>query len=259
MSLVWKIESTSASHPSYLYGTMHVRDRKAFTFVEKIEPLIYNTQVFATEIDLSDQKAAHFPADYLRIPNGDNLRVLIGETKYHKLQRILWKAFEIDLHHFQYTIPILTANEIANSILSKDLQLPLDAYLSQFAASIDRKMTGIETFEEHLTVLQKIPLEYQVISLIQIGKNVSKYRRQILKWAELYEKERLQQLYLSSKKSLGKMKRILLYERNVTMAKRIDQIIQEQTLFCAIGAAHLPGKTGVIRLLKQMGYQVYPC
>lgn len=42
------------------------------------------------------------------------------------------------------------------------------------------------------------------------------------------------------------------------MATRIDKHIRTQKIFIGIGAAHLPGKMGVIQLLKKMGYKVKP-
>ncbi len=254
-SLLWEIYDANAGSSSYLYGTMHVRDRKAFSFIEKIKPLIASCEVFATEIDLATDQVV-IPPLLLKIPEEQTIASIIGSKKYAKLRRIILKAFHLDLDHYQRLIPLLTINEITSQILSDDQHLPLDAYLSQYAKTMDRKMTGIETLDEHLKVLQKIPLEYQIKSLLKMGGNVSRFRKQILHWADLYEAGELQQLYLSSKKSLGKMKRILLYDRNIIMADRIDHILQEHTLFCAVGAAHLPGEKGVLRLLKQKGYGV---
>ena len=257
-SLIWKISAPCLQQPSYLFGTMHVQDKKAFKYIEQIKVLILQCEAFATEINLADENSVVIPPSLLRIPNEQSIESLIGDKKYQKLKRIILKAFGLDLDHYQNTIPILTANEIANSILSKDHHLSLDAFLSEYATTVKRKMLGIETFVEHLEVLQKIPLDYQMKSLLQIGKNVEKYRKHILKWAQLYEDGRLQQLYLSSKKSLGKMKRVLLYDRNLIMADRITEILKEQTLFCAVGAAHLPGEKGVLRLLKKNGMIVSP-
>ena len=255
-SLIWKIAPPHLAPPSYLYGTMHVRDQKAFAYVDRIKQLIQSCEAFATEIDLTQQEVTNIPPNSFLIPDNQSLTALLTEKKYAKLKQIILKAFQLDLDHYQFTLPILTTNEIATSILSTDQHLPLDAFLSEYAKTIDKEMLGIESFQEHLEVLQKIPIEYQLKSLIQIGKNVTKYRKQILKWVDLYEKGMLQQLYLSSKKSLGKMKRVLLYDRNYLMTKRIDQIMKEKTLFCAIGAAHLPGEKGVLRLLKKEGYTV---
>lgn len=252
-SLIWEITGNQIE-TSYLYGTMHIRDQKAFSFMEEATKLIEQCDAFATEIDLSIGLPM-LPPDLLFIPDQQSLSDILGDKRYTKLRNSIFKAFALDLDQYQRTLPILTANEIANAILSKDEQLPLDAALSKFAQSKNRIMLGVETIEEHLEVLQKIPVAYQVTGLVKIGKNISRYRQQVLRWAELYEQGRLQQLYLSSKKSLGKMKRILLYDRNIKMAQQIHNMLDQHSLFCAVGAAHLPGQKGVLRLLKRAGYR----
>jgi uncharacterized protein YbaP (TraB family) len=42
------------------------------------------------------------------------------------------------------------------------------------------------------------------------------------------------------------------------MAKNFVKIAKKQSVFCAVGAAHLPGETGVIELLRKKGYTVEP-
>ena len=49
-----------------------------------------------------------------------------------------------------------------------------------------------------------------------------------------------------------------LYARNVIQANSIDTIIKKNSLFVGVGAAHLPGKRGVIELLRKMGYTLRP-
>ena len=46
--------------------------------------------------------------------------------------------------------------------------------------------------------------------------------------------------------------------RNKTMAKQFSKISKDQTLFCAVGAAHLVGDKGVLALLRKKGYTVEP-
>ena len=68
----------------------------------------------------------------------------------------------------------------------------------------------------------------------------------------------LRSLYIYTKKSLGKSRNHLLYKRNERLADRMVTIGKESSLFAAVGAAHLWGKFGVIRLLKKKGFQVKP-
>jgi uncharacterized protein YbaP (TraB family) len=55
-----------------------------------------------------------------------------------------------------------------------------------------------------------------------------------------------------------KFEKVLINNRNVTMAKHFEIIANEHTLFCAVGAGHLGGKKGVIALLRKKGYTVEP-
>ena len=49
-----------------------------------------------------------------------------------------------------------------------------------------------------------------------------------------------------------------LYRRNEIQANSIDSIVQKHSLFVGVGAAHLPGKRGVIELLRKKGYRLRP-
>ena len=55
-----------------------------------------------------------------------------------------------------------------------------------------------------------------------------------------------------------KFEKVLVSDRNVTMAKQFVRISSKHTVFCAVGAAHLPGDKGVIALLRKKGYTVEP-
>ena len=47
---------------------------------------------------------------------------------------------------------------------------------------------------------------------------------------------------------------MLVNNRNTTMAKQFAKIAKKQTLFCAVGAGHLPGDKGIIALLRKKGF-----
>jgi hypothetical protein len=50
----------------------------------------------------------------------------------------------------------------------------------------------------------------------------------------------------------------LLTKRNIKMALRMDSMSHERSMVFAVGAAHLPGDDGVIKLLKEKGFTVTP-
>ena len=68
----------------------------------------------------------------------------------------------------------------------------------------------------------------------------------------------IDKLYLSGKKSLGVWRKTLLKDRNIKMASRLEEMSKLESIFCAVGAGHLSGKHGVLRLLKRAGAKISP-
>jgi len=101
-------------------------------------------------------------------------------------------------------------------------------------------------------------MKYQLDGLRAIGKNVNKFRRKLFEVGTKYENEELTTLYKSTKKGSGGLSKILLFERNDLMANNLFELSQKQPVFAAVGAAHLPGKMGILVNLKRRGYKIRP-
>lgn len=236
---------------------MHVQDLRAFGYVDFLKQRIDDCQIFANEMNLSDTAGTAVQSSF-NLPDQLTLLDLIGQKKYQKLRRIFTKAFGFELDFYRRLLPIIISNQLSEVVFNKEAGLSLDEYLSRYAAEAGKTVTGIESLAEQLEILQQIPLDYQLKSLLDLGRNVSKHRRHLLQLMAYYENSQLQHLYLSSKKGLGKMRKMMLYDRNLVMADRIAALLSRDTLFCAVGAAHLPGLKGVLKLLIDRGFKVRP-
>jgi uncharacterized protein len=51
---------------------------------------------------------------------------------------------------------------------------------------------------------------------------------------------------------------LLLKNRNKNWVKQLKQIMENKSVFVAVGAGHLVGNDGLISLLKKAGYNVVP-
>ncbi len=255
-SLLWELRDDSGSS-SYLFGTMHVRDYRAFIYQDIITSYIDECKIFATEFDLRERDSLKSP-NISSMPDGSSLSELLGDRKYQRLKKIIFKSFQIDLDLVNKVLPIFTINMLTEKILTKSKSVPLDTFLWQYAENIRRDLRGVETFQEQLVTLSKIPIKYQVKSLADIGKNPKRFRKQIINLINQYINGDINGLYKKSKKSLGKQRKLLLYDRNILMAERIRLIMKANTAFVAIGAGHLSGQKGVLRLLKKSGIRVKP-
>ncbi|MCB0553173.1 MAG: TraB/GumN family protein [Phaeodactylibacter sp.] len=256
-TLLWEFETEGGVGPSFLFGTMHVQDQRAFTFLELAKEKILDCSLFALEFDLADAPLA-MDASMLQLPNNKTLDQLLSRPVFEKLRRIFLKTVQLDIATFRHFSPMLVANLINERLLSRDMPVSLDEHLWQFARQTGVPTTGIETYAEQMEVLQHISLDYQLKSLVSMGRHFRRHRQQLLHMAKLYESAEIFKLYQAAKRSASGLRGLLLFRRNQIMANRIGQMAREQRLFCAIGAGHLAGGKGVIRLLKQEGFRMRP-
>ncbi len=233
---------------------MHVQDRVAFGKFDLVKEKIKSCEVFALELHLDDPTQAR--AGSMVFADGQTLKSLIPAKKYAKLRRILIKTVALDIDRFQHSSPFLLTGLIAAQSLRKDMPLSLDEHLWEFAKQEDKTMLGIETFEEQINVLNKIPLKDQAKMLLEIGRNPKRAKHHAKHMAALYQNGELLRLSKCVKKNASGLRKLMLYQRNEVMANRIFALASNSTLFAAVGAGHLGGGKGVIRLLKKKGLKL---
>lgn len=253
-ALLWEVKSESVSHSSYIFGTIHLKCPSLAQFIAGLEEVSNKVDVIFTETKLNQSVAA---SNY-EISDGQTLLDLIGVKKYMKIKKIFNKAFDFDLDAHNRLLPLLVAQNLA--LISQDVQNSpsLDLEIFRLAMRKQLKYSGIETIEEQLTILSKIPIEYQLKALLKIAKNIGSFRKKLNQLIQMYEDQRIGQLHQSSKKQLGKIRNLLLKDRNYLIAERIGNLHKVEASLFTFGAGHLAGKNGVLALLKRNGHYLYP-
>ncbi len=251
--MLWRVESAHLPGVSYLFGTMHVKDERVFRRLEAVYKAIDSCDAYAAEFDLQDAGEGIDPRLFA-LPEGASLDQLLPAKKYEQLRRVLQKTLQINIDFLKYNRPLLLSNLIEERLLQSDMPHSLDEHLWQYAKRLDKNMHGIETLHEQLKVLRQISIPRQIQGLLSTVRNFSSYRRHLLQMAAWYDQGDIYKLYQSTRRGTHGLRRLLLYDRNMLMADRIAALIQQETTFCAIGAAHLAGEKGVLRLLKLKGF-----
>ena len=256
-SLLWQITNVETEKVSYIYGTIHLRDESVYFIIDKVKKLIRECDIFMAEYPLDDAGDGKI-MEMLQIPDGKHLRDFIPKKKYDKLNKFIKKSFHIDLERLGFFRPMVIENMLTESLFESDYDYPMDIVLWNFAKDLDLEVLGAETTISQLEIMQKLSLKKQLKSLIEIGKNTSKFRKKIKKLITYYKEQNLTELHRKSMKSLGRMKEILVYQRNENIVDSILKYSKDKRIFVAIGAGHLLGKKGVLRLLKSNGYKIKP-
>ena len=233
---------------------MHTKTEKAYSSIEQLKPYIDQCATYAgeTHVEELQQRSATLPMAAERL-----LLSQIGEKRFYKAQKILQKTTGLNLQQIQHLRPMLISSLIDQSLLPQNGRIvALDQYLWQYAKSKDKTLSGIETVEDQIAVFDQLDQKTELKALLSTISNISRHRKNLLKTLDWYEQQDIQQLYRSTQKNLGQWRYLLLKKRNHRMANSIHTLCTDRSSFCTVGAAHLAGKEGVLRLLKVKGFRV---
>lgn len=256
-SLLWRLTPPDGGPDSYLFGTMHVRDLRAFGWLKTAQKCLEQCDVFATEFDFAETDPSAV-ALVLQLPEGQYLDTLLKPGAWKNLEYYCRKKINVPVQAVRLMHPMTVSMTLTNAFLSDEASMSLDETLYEYAIALGIKTTGVETFDEQLQTLKRIPFEQHVKGLAWLLKNYSRQKRRLRKMLRWYRNGDIRELYKVAKKDAKGMRKILLYERNALMVKRFAEIARQESLFCAVGAGHLAGEKGLLRLLKKAGFNIRP-
>ncbi len=261
-TLLWRIQKRGIDKPSFLFGTMHVSDKKAFNFPDSLYKYLEQAEAFALEFN--PDSANQVIADYM---NGvytavdDDWSNNIESEDLEKIQKMASKdgkatAFKEDKRGLiGYFVDRLLNNEKKQT---ESMNTFMDAFLYEMAWQNGKKIFGLEPMED----------KAKVLNALSRGLKVKEANGLLERWDPSSDESPVTRLYF--KEDIDSIDcffndffeqsalDIFLYDRNQVMVKSIDSIMQNHSLFAAVGSGHLGGAKGVIALLRQKGYTVSP-
>jgi len=93
-TLLWKISGKNLEQPSYLYGTMHLQDRRLFYFGDSLYAALEKTEGFAMEINPLEMMDSIFRS-FSKKDTSDLLKKILDEAEYKKIAKKLEKKFNM--------------------------------------------------------------------------------------------------------------------------------------------------------------------
>lgn len=257
-SLFWQISHPDITvRPSVVFGTMHLCVDSP-QIIDRVNIVMDEFDSVYTETSLDVLDSAYM-YKYITLPDTGIWEKYMSEKQFNKARAIFIKAYGIDLTLYRTFRPLMIMGLMYQSIhLSDGQSEKLDEYIWQRAKHYGKQTDGIESIEEQARVMKMIPYDYDFGMLKKWAKNVSTMNRQLKKLISVYYEEDVLALHKKSSKSLGALRSILLYDRNIIMADRIEKWHQQAPAFFTFGAGHLAGRKGVLTLLKKKGFTVLP-
>ena len=130
-SLFWEISGNGLNKPSYLYGTMHLRDSRLFCLPDSAQQKLDSCSVLALEvvIDFSDRKAL-LNAILIQDEN-QYLSKILSKEEYKKVKKSVKANCDIaTLLMMDKMRPLMLAASIMESQTKCDVTYPMDMNFS---------------------------------------------------------------------------------------------------------------------------------
>ena len=254
-TFLWKITGNGLKKPSYMYGTMHLQDKELFNLADSIYFALESVDGFSMEVDPN----ALMTAILKSLNDKDEsplLKDVIEEKKLKKLEKNIESKYGVSAD--KLTVKTLK-KYIRNKVYEKkegQMKTFMDMYLYNIAKNQNKKFAPVEDVEDQLSLMDNYSaksmetiLEIDSISEEMYMQDFKKIyiKKDLTALAKMIENDKTE-----TYSSLG------LLKRNIKMARRIDSLTKIRTSFIAIGAAHLPGDSGLIKLLQNKGFTIEP-
>lgn len=263
-SLCWRITGNGMKQPSYLFGTMHVSDKRVFNFGEKVTKAFDASHAYAMELD-PDKALNPSVALSLVMKDGSRISQMLPDSDYKFADSLIRSATGLSLAPFDRVEPVLVTAMLEEGSMglsasdTANMSEEMDLYFYHKAKVQKKKQIGIETVDEQIAALHTLTYQEQARQLqdaiTELRHPTGAGDRDLLKYYIAQDLDSL--LSMSDESQMPeKFYKALVTDRNIRMADRISEFIQKQPTFIAVGALHLPGAGGVIELLRRKGYRV---
>jgi hypothetical protein len=268
----WRIDKPGLE-PSYLYGTIHSTDDSALTLARRAAERIDSAKVVATELggpmDATEKANAGAAMLARALDRDHDTFEDAPQADRAEIEKLLaGQGYPSEfVHHLKlWFLAVLTAVPQCEAA-RQALDLPeVDQLIAQSAKASGVKVVGLETVGEQIDAIAAMRPQIAGVLLALAARDPGMNDDVYATMLKLYRESRPADI-LPISDALGDMSederaaedeftRLLVVGRNAAMAERIAPLLKGGGAFIAVGALHLPGKTGLIERLRAEGYTV---
>jgi uncharacterized protein len=272
--LLWKIER--AGRPtSYLFGTVHLTDERVTKLSPAVEQALSQSKTVALEVsDISEKATATViaqSAPLVMFTDGRRLDGLLSGTEYDTVKRIISRSgMPSDLAALfkpWIVTMIMSVSDCERTSIQQGARV-LDMKIAEVGKARGLQVVGLETIPEQLQALAAVPEPQQLDMLRASLKFADRTNDMMETLVQLYLERKISaalpfQIAIAKQVGIGNeafagFQEKLLTERNIKMRTTAEPLLEQGGVFIAIGALHLPGKQGLVALLREAGYTVTP-
>ena len=259
---LWRVSRAGVA-PSHVFGTIHLADPRVLEIPAPVMRALEHSRSFAMESppgwaqDWRMVEAAELPA-------GEALEPLIGAPAYEKLRA------ELARRNIPETVVahLKPWAALANITITPEgyESATLDMKLFEIARGRKLRIEALESNDEQVAAFDSIPRDTQVAMLrhtleqrdylaSMIEPTLQAWLRRDLAGIRAVN-DRIAARFPEMAPHYALFIRHLVDNRSILMAHRLYLRLRRGGVFVAVGATHLFGEKGLLRLIEEQGYRV---
>lgn len=257
-SLLWKISGNGLNKPSYLFGTIHLTcdtslDENTLNALEATEQLYL-------ELDMDDKSIQMKLMKLMMMKDGAKLSTLLSPEDFKILDEFMKKNLNMSVKLFDSFKPFMISSMLFPKMLDCKSQ-SVESELMKITKEQNEEIFGLEKAEDQMKVFDEISYQDQADELLKTVKdNLEKDKKEFQEMITIYQNKdiegMLKMMSDSDNKITSENQDILLNDRNKNWIPIMVKIMKDKPTFFGVGAGHLAGEEGVIKLLRKKGYKV---
>lgn len=259
-SLLWKITGKKIKKPSYLLGTIHMVCQDDYLWTPAMEASLKKANEVCFEMDMDDPNMMMTVATGMIDASGKTLKDYFTTEQYAVIDKYVTDSLGMNIELFQQMKPIALQTLFATSAATCANTISYESKIMEKAHQQKKEVTGLEEAAEQLALLDSLPTDSIVADIIETVTQGKEQKDEYAKLLAAYKHQDLSALYslINESGENGMDLRKFLTNRNEKWIVRMEERMEQKSIFFAVGAGHLWGEKGVIQLLKNEGYEVMP-
>lgn len=270
-NFLWKVEGADGKEKVYLLGSIHIVPGDIYPLSKKITDAYESSGFLVVEADVNSIDPAKVQQMVLEkgvYTDGSSLEEELSESLYKKLGEALKTTGMLGIEQAKIMKPWLVALTVPQLLILKlgyKADNGIDMYFLKKAATDKKRILELESADFQFDLLSgfsdDLQKKFLESTLDELDTFKEEYDSMVKAWKDdnTARMENIVNNEYDENPGLKDLYRKLVYDRNVSMASKIDGYMRDKRkdkFFVVVGAAHLIDKDGIVKLLEKKGYKV---
>jgi len=256
-SVLWKISGNNLKTDSYLMGTIHMMCPDDFVMHDKVKRVIGEVDQVYFEVNLFNPENTASMQQKMMTPVPDFLTSL--QPNQIQLIDSALAANQMSIKMFDMLHPAMVMSLL--SLKSFNCPNPLEVKSLENEINVlaeGKKIGELETVDFQLEMMSKIATPEYFYNYLKLYDEAAQMTQRMVAAYNQQNLSILEDIFNDPKWMTPEAFELMLTKRNNNWIENIPAIISQNKTLFAVGAAHLIGEVGLIKLLRDKGYTVTP-